>query len=92
MVEILKQDQYRPMPVAEQVLVLFSGTRGYLDDVALPAVKKFETGLLRFVKDKYANLLADIARKGELDAELEKRAVSAITEFKRGFDGHVEVK
>ena len=88
MVELLKQDQYKPIPVAEQVLVLFAGTRGRIDDVELSAVKKFETGLLRFVKDKYSNLLADIAARGELDAELEKRAADAITEFKRNFDGH----
>jgi F-type H+/Na+-transporting ATPase subunit alpha len=92
MVELLKQDQYRPMPVAEQVLALFAGARGHMDDVELPAVKKFETGLLRFVKDKYAGLLTDIARKGELDAELEKRAADAITDFKLNFDGRGGVK
>ncbi len=92
MVELLKQDQYRPMPVAEQVLVLFAGAKGYLDDLALPLVKKFEAGLLRFIKDKHAGLLADISRKGELDAELEKRTADAIAGFKQGFDNHGEAK
>ncbi|MBI4802579.1 MAG: F0F1 ATP synthase subunit alpha [Elusimicrobia bacterium] len=83
MVELLKQDQYRPMAVAEQVLALFAGTRGYLDDLQMPEIKKFEAGFLKFVKDKYSNLLDDVSRRKELDAELEARLVSAITEFKK---------
>ena len=83
MVELLKQDQYQPMPVAEQVLVLFAGTRGYLDDVELPAIRKFESELLKYVRDRYANLLDDVAKKKQLDADLEARLVAAITEFKK---------
>jgi F-type H+-transporting ATPase subunit alpha len=85
MVELLKQDQYKPMPVAEQVLALFAGAGGYLDDVELPCIKKFEAGLLKFVKDRYANLLVDVAEKKALDADLEKRMTDAIAEFKRDF-------
>ncbi|MBU2574989.1 MAG: F0F1 ATP synthase subunit alpha [Elusimicrobia bacterium] len=83
MVELLKQDQYKPMPVAEQVLVLFAGARGYIDDVELPRIKKFEADFLKFVKDKYSNLLDEVSRKKQLDAELEARLVSVITEFKK---------
>jgi len=71
------------MPVAEQVLVLFAGTRGYLDDVELPAIRKFESELLKYVRDRYANLLDDVAKKKQLDADLEARLVAAITEFKK---------
>ncbi|HOW88813.1 MAG TPA: F0F1 ATP synthase subunit alpha [Elusimicrobiales bacterium] len=85
MVELLKQDQYKPIPVAEQVLALFAGARGYIDDVELPVVKKFEAGLIRYAKERHPELLADIARKGELDAELEKLAVEAVEGFKREF-------
>ncbi|OGR74936.1 MAG: F0F1 ATP synthase subunit alpha, partial [Elusimicrobia bacterium GWC2_64_44] len=85
MVELLKQDQYTPMPVQEQVAVLFAGTRGFLDEVELDKVKNFESGLVKYLRDAYANLLADIADKKHLDAELEKRLADAITDFKKKF-------
>jgi len=73
------------MSVEEQVLAFFAGTRGHLDDIELSKVKKFETGLLRFVRDKHSNLLADIAVKKQLDAGLESRLVDTIAEFKKNF-------
>ena len=85
LVELLKQGQFKPMPVEEQVVAFFAGTRGHLDGIELPNVKKFETDLLRFVKDKYSNLLADIALKKQLDEDLESRLTDTITEFKRNF-------
>jgi F-type H+-transporting ATPase subunit alpha len=86
LVELLKQEQYKPMPAAEQVVVFFAGTRGYLDDVDLPRIKKFEAGLLKFVREKYSNVLEEIVRKKQLDAELEKMVSGAITEFKKSFE------
>ena len=86
LVELLKQDQYRPMPVGEQVIVFFAGTRGHLDDVELPKIKKFEAGLIKFVKDRYSNLMEEIVQKKQLDAELEKRLADAVAEFKKGFN------
>jgi len=86
LVELLKQDQYKPMPVAEQVVAFFSGTRGYLDDVELAKIKKFETGLLKFVKDRYANILDEIVRKKQLDAELEGKLADILVEFKKNFN------
>ncbi len=85
MVELLKQDQYTPMPVQEQVAVLFAGTRGHLDDVELEKVKHFEGSLVKFLRDSYANLLADIAEKKQLNEELEKRLADAILDFKKRF-------
>jgi F-type H+-transporting ATPase subunit alpha len=85
MVELLKQDQYVPMPVEQQILVIFAGTNGYVDDVPVNAVKKFEQDLLRFVTSKYQSLLADIAAKKQLDDDLKARAKSAIEEFKGTF-------
>jgi len=85
MVELLKQDQYSPMPVQEQVAVLFAGTRGHLDEVEVEKVRVFESGLVKFLRDSYANLLADIADKKQLDSELEQRLVDAITDFKKKF-------
>ncbi len=83
MVELLKQDQYSPMPAHEQVAVLFAGTRGFLDDVDASKVKTFESGLVKFLRDSYANLMTDLAQKKQLDADLEKRLADAITDFKK---------
>jgi F-type H+-transporting ATPase subunit alpha len=85
MVELLKQDQYTPMPVQEQVAVLFAGTKGHLDEIELEKVKAFETSLVKYLRDSYANLLADIVDKKHLDAELEKRLADAINDFKKKF-------
>ncbi len=82
LVELLKQEQFKPMSVAEQVVSFFVGTRGYLDDIELPKVKQFEADFLRFVRGKHSNLLADIAVKKQLDAELEGKLTETITEFK----------
>jgi F-type H+-transporting ATPase subunit alpha len=85
MVELLKQDQYVPMPVEQQIFVIFAGTNGYVDDVPVNAVKKFEAELLRFVTSKYADLLKDIAAKKQLDEDLKSRCRTAIEEFKKSF-------
>ena len=86
MVELLKQDQYTPMPVQEQVAVLFAGTRGHLDDIALEKVRAFESGLVKFLRTSYANLLKDIIDKKQLDADMEKRLGDAIADFKTKFN------
>ncbi|MCX5792482.1 MAG: F0F1 ATP synthase subunit alpha [Elusimicrobia bacterium] len=85
MVELLKQDQYSPMPVEEQVAVLFAGTRGYLDDVELEKVRAFEGDLVKFLRSSYAHLLAEIADKKQMSPELEQRLADSITEFKKKF-------
>jgi F-type H+-transporting ATPase subunit alpha len=85
MVELLKQDQYSPMPVQEQVAVLYAGTRGYLDDVEIEKVRAFESDMIKFLRDSYSNLLADIVEKKQLDTELEQRLVEAIKDFKKKF-------
>jgi F-type H+-transporting ATPase subunit alpha len=85
MVELLKQDQYVPMPVEQQILVIFAGTNGYVDDVPVNALKKFEQELLRFVTSKYADLLKDIATKKQLDDDLKTRCKAALEEFKKTF-------
>jgi len=85
MVELLKQDQYVPMLVEQQILVIFAGTNGYVDEVPVNAVRKFEAELLRFVTSKYQSLLDDIKGKKQLDDELRARIKSAIEEFKKSF-------
>jgi len=85
MVELLKQDQYSPLPVEQQILVIFAGTNGYVDEVAVPSVRKFEAELLRFATSKYQPLLDDIRTKKQLDDDLKARIKSVIEEFKKTF-------
>ncbi len=85
MVELLKQDQYSPLPVEQQILVIFAGTNGYVDEVPVNVVRKFESELLRFATSKYQPLLDDIKNKKQLDDDLKARIKSAIEEFKKTF-------
>lgn len=85
MVELLKQDQYQPMPVEDQILVIFAGTQGYLDDIPVEQVKAFEEGFLRFVKAERPELRKEIKEKKELTDELKQKIVDAITTFKKSF-------
>ncbi len=85
MVELLKQDQYVPMSVEQQILVIFAGTNGYVDDVPVNALKKFEQELLRFMTSKHADLLQDIVAKKAIDDDLKARMKTAIEDFKKTF-------
>jgi len=85
MVELLKQPQYRPMPVEEQVISLFAGTRGYMDAVPVEAVGKFEDGLLEYFRNAKGDILAEIREKAKLDDGLTAKLGAAIDEFKKGF-------
>ena len=85
MVELLKQDQYSPLPVEQQIFVIFTGTNGYVDDVPVASVKKFEQEILRFATSKYPALLSEIAAKKQIDDDLKARTKAAIEEFKKTF-------
>ncbi|HXG63538.1 MAG TPA: F0F1 ATP synthase subunit alpha [Blastocatellia bacterium] len=83
--EILKQPQYSPMPVEKQVLVIWAGNQGFLDDIALEDVKKFEQGLLTFVENARGSLLEKIRERKALDDEIRNEMRAAIAEFKERF-------
>ena len=85
MVELLKQPQYQPMPVAEQVLSLYAGTRGFLDDVPIKSVSQWENDFLQYARDKHASLLEDLTTQGALTDEITAGIESAIKEFKSGY-------
>jgi F-type H+-transporting ATPase subunit alpha len=85
MVELLKQDQYSPLPVEQQILDIFAGTNGFVDEVPVNAVRRFESELLRFAVSKHQSLLDDIKNKKQLDDDLKARIKSAIEEFKKSF-------
>jgi len=83
MVELLKQGQFAPMDMVNQVLSIFAGTRGHLDDVKREEVADWEKGFLTFVRDQVPELRAKIDQTKELDAESERQLEAAIAEYKR---------
>jgi len=85
MVEILKQNVLSPIPLAKQVLIIFAGINGYLDDVKSELVKKFETELLVFIEKNNAAIENEIQTQKVLTEANEKRLREAITAFKKEF-------
>jgi len=83
MVELLKQGQFAPMDVVDQVLSIYAGTRGHLDEVPRDQVADWEKGFLTFVRDQVPELRKRIADSRELDGEGERQLEAAIAEFKR---------
>jgi F-type H+-transporting ATPase subunit alpha len=83
--ELLKQPQYAPLKVEEQVCVIYAGTRGYLDKIATSAVGRFEKELLARLHSKHSKLLDGIRTKKALDAELEGELKSALESFSSTF-------
>jgi F-type H+-transporting ATPase subunit alpha len=89
-VEILKQDQYSPMPVEEQVVSIFAVTRGHLDEVDVDDVVGFEEKLLEFMREKRADVLEKLRTEREMTDEMEKALSEAVEEFAAGFKGGPE--
>jgi F-type H+-transporting ATPase subunit alpha len=85
LVEILKQPQYKPVPVEKQVLVVYAANNGYVDQYPVSAIGRYETELLSFMEAKQGALLTDIRQKKALDADIEARLKSALEEFKGQF-------
>jgi F-type H+/Na+-transporting ATPase subunit alpha len=87
MTELLKQPQYEPISFAKQVVAIFSGTRGLLDDVPIDRVSEFERSLMRWLDQNHPELEKDIEENGRITDETEKTLRAAIEEFKKGFAG-----
>ncbi|GAV24192.1 ATP synthase subunit alpha [Carboxydothermus islandicus] len=85
LVELLKQDQYKPMPVEEQIMAIFAAVNGYLDDLPVEKVRPFEAEFLKFMRANYPQIGEEIRTKGVLTEELTARLKSAIEEFKKTF-------
>ena len=85
LVEVLKQPQYSPMAVEEQVLIIWAGTNGQLDDLEVEQVRAFEQGLIEFCRNTRGSLLQNIAEKKILTDELKEEMKTAVTEFKGRF-------
>ncbi len=85
LIEILKQPQYAPMPVEQMVTIIYVGNNGFLDDVPIPSVKKFEQEFHPFMAENYPDIMEKIARTKDLDKDAEDALVKAITAFKAQF-------
>jgi len=86
LVEILKQPAHQPLPVEKQVVIIYAGTRGYLDDIPVKAVRKFEEELYPFIETKYPQIFENIRTKKKLDEETEELLKKALEEFKAQFN------
>jgi F-type H+-transporting ATPase subunit alpha len=85
LVEILKQDQYQPLPFSKQVLIIFAGTNGYLDDLPVERCREFESELYKYAETMNPALLQAIEQKKVLDDQIKGDMVKAITELKERF-------
>jgi len=81
LVELLKQDQYVPMPVESQVALIFVGTEGYLDNVPVDRIAEFEDEYLKYIKGKYAAVLKEISEKKVISDKLKEKMKKVVEEF-----------
>ena len=82
-VEILKQPQYRPMPVEKQVLILYLLTHRMLSDIPVDMIRKFQYDFLTYSEENLADILAEIRYSGEISERLEQKIITAVVEFKK---------
>jgi F-type H+-transporting ATPase subunit alpha len=82
LVELLKQPQYKPMPIEQQVIVIYAATQGFMDDVPLARIQDFQNALLQHIDATASQMRSDLAAKKELTGEIETALKAAITDFK----------
>ena len=82
--ELLKQNQYSPMTVSEQVISVFTGVKGYLDDIDLSRIKKFEKDIIEKIKSEKPEIIDSIQSSGKLEENTEKLLSQTIEEYKKG--------
>lgn len=80
--EILKQSQYSPMPVTNQILILFALTKGFLKDIPVEKVKEFESQFLSYINDTHLDLVNELDEVKDITPEIESKIIDAINEFK----------
>ncbi len=83
MVELLKQDQYKPMPVADQVISIYAGVNGFIDNVPVNKIREFEQDLMAYIKEKHATIRDEVKSKKKIDDEFGGQLKHIITEFKK---------
>ncbi len=90
LVEILKQEQYVPIPVEKQIMILFAGTTGLLDEVPVEEIKQFEQEMFRFMDNNYPRIAQTIKETADLTDDIESELRSAVEEFKKSFLSQAE--
>ena len=85
MVEILKQPQYKPMAVEEQVLILFVGTQGILDDIAADKVRDFEEKFLKYAREVHPELGASIVKEKQITPDTDQKIRTVAADFKKAY-------
>ncbi len=85
MVEILKQPPYSPLPVENQVVIIFAGSRGFLDDIPSSSIGKFEAELYPYIEAKYPEIFEEIRSKKTIEKDLEENLIKALNDFKATF-------
>ena len=85
-VEVLKQGQYAPMDVEDQVLILFALTNGYLDDIEVKKLQRFEKEYLEFIHSNCADIMADLKKTKDIDEKLDQEIKNALERFKKSFN------
>src|SRR4051812_4833507 len=85
LVELLKQGQYEPLSVERQILIIFAGTNGFVDELPLTSLKKYEQDLFSYIESKHPDIFGEILKKRELDGDLRTKITKALEEFKGVF-------
>ncbi|HZJ65034.1 MAG TPA: F0F1 ATP synthase subunit alpha [Kofleriaceae bacterium] len=85
MVELLKQGQFVPMPIEDQVVVIYAGTNGFVDDYPVAVLGRYESELLSYMKSRKQDVLEELKSTGKLEGDIEKRLRDALTEFAKQF-------
>ncbi|MEK6765045.1 MAG: F0F1 ATP synthase subunit alpha [Planctomycetota bacterium] len=85
LIEILKQPQYEPAPVEEQVIIIYTAINGHLDDIPTDKVKDFEGKFLQFIRDKHSGIAAEIKEKKKIEEDTARNLERAIKEFKQEY-------
>ena len=85
MVQVLKQGQYATLSLARQIMIIYAGTKGYLDDLPVDSIRRFEEELGKFIERRYPNIEYEINEKQELSDSLQQKLDKAIEELKSEF-------
>jgi F-type H+-transporting ATPase subunit alpha len=85
MVEILKQPQYKPLPMEKQVTILFAGTRGFLDKYPIDVLAKYEAGLYTFIEERHPKVFTELAEKKNITDDIDKMLKAALGEYDEEF-------
>ncbi len=85
LVELLKQGQYQPLSVEQQVVIIYAGTNGFVDELPVASLKKYEQEVFSFISSKHPDVFADILKKRELDSDLRAKLNQVLGEFKGAF-------